>query len=69
MTAQAAGTPEPTPRVDWWILDEPASLRFTATRTSLALRWRGRLWQVIGDPVQWSSWASVPQPLTSGYSR
>jgi len=51
----------------WRVLDEPAAVRFLPSGTPLALRWRGNLWQVIGEPVSWSSsnswWEPGPTPL------
>jgi hypothetical protein len=43
-------------------MDEPAAVRFTISGTPLALRWRGRIWQVMGEPVQWSSSSSWWEP-------
>ena len=50
MTAQAihAGSGEER------ALDEPAAVRFTPTGAPLALRWRGTIWQAVGDPQRWS---------------
>jgi hypothetical protein len=39
----------------WHVLDEPAAVRFLPSGTPLALRWRGSIWQVIGEPLAWSS--------------
>lgn len=36
-------------------LDEPAAVRFTPTGAPLALRWRGTIWQAVGNPVRWST--------------
>ena len=44
------------------VLDEPASIRFLPSGLPLALRWRGGLWQVIGDPMTWSSSNSWWEP-------
>lgn len=49
MTAQTVGTGDGTPRA----LDEPASVRFTPAGTPLALRWRGSIWQVVGESTPW----------------
>ena len=50
----------------WRVLDEPASIQFLPSGTPLALRWRGSLWQVIGEPLSWSSsrswWEPGPTP-------
>lgn len=42
----------------WHLLDEVADARFLPSGLPLALRWRGCLWQVIGEPVAWSSSSS-----------
>ncbi|TDK25839.1 hypothetical protein E2F48_11490 [Arthrobacter crusticola] len=55
MTAQPAGPSMGNPSTDRQTLDEPAAMRFTSAGTPLALRWRGSIWQVIGEPIQWSS--------------
>ncbi|WP_147394295.1 DUF6504 family protein [Arthrobacter cheniae] len=67
MTAQPVGAPrqghtneEPA----WHVLDEPAFVRFLPSGTPLALRWRGSIWQVIGEPVSWSSSSSWWEPRT-----
>ncbi|BBE24093.1 hypothetical protein MN0502_29760 [Arthrobacter sp. MN05-02] len=67
MTAQTVGTSDGTPRP----LDEPASVRFTPAGTPLALRWRGSIWQVVGEPVPWRasadrSVAASPAPGADG---
>ena len=53
----------------WHVLDEVADVRFLPSGLPLALRWRGGLWQVIGEPVAWSSssswWEPGPTPLSS----
>jgi hypothetical protein len=47
MAAQAVGAGDDALRA----LDEPAAVRFTPAARSLALRWHGSIWQVVGDPV------------------
>jgi hypothetical protein len=47
------------------MLDEPAAIRFTGTGRPLALRWRGNIWQVIGEPLEWSSSSSWWEPDTT----
>ncbi len=49
----------------WHALDEPAAVRFLPSGTPLALRWRGRIWQVIGEPLAWSSSDTWPEPVTT----
>lgn len=51
MAAQAVGAGDDALRA----LDEPAAVRFTPAAKPLALRWRGTIWQVVGEPV--------PEPL------
>lgn len=74
MTAQPTNTPHSSTSrgrapagPGWRGLDEPASVRFLPSGTPLVLRWRGNLWQVIGEPVSWSSstnwWEPGPTPL------
>ena len=50
----------------WHVLNEVADIRFLPSGMPLALRWRGCLWQVIGEPV-WSSssswWELATTPL------
>ena len=55
------GSEEPT----WHVLDEVADVRFLPSGLPLALRWRGGLWQVIGEPVSWSSASSWWEPATT----
>ncbi|MHA7209927.1 hypothetical protein [Arthrobacter sp. MDT1-65] len=66
MTAQPVDTTPPTGPTQnapqegkgncaWHVLDEPAAVRFLPSGTPLALRWRGSIWQVIGEPLAWSS--------------
>lgn len=62
MTAQPSGSAMGSPNPDRQTLDEPAAVRFTGTGTPLALRWRGSIWQVIGEPIQWSSSISWLEP-------
>ncbi|MHA7220311.1 DUF6504 family protein [Arthrobacter sp. MDT1-48-3] len=49
----------------WHVLDEVADVRFLPSGLPLALRWRGRLWQVIGTPMSWSSSSSWWEPSTT----
>jgi hypothetical protein len=49
----------------WYVLDETADIRFLPSGLPLALRWRGSLWQVIGDPQSWSSSSSWWEPGVS----
>ncbi|MEG9249777.1 hypothetical protein V6S67_16945 [Arthrobacter sp. Soc17.1.1.1] len=46
----------------WHVLDEPAAVRFLPSGTPLALRWRGSIWQVIGEPLAWSSCDTWREP-------
>ena len=55
---------EAAQRSSWQVLDEPATVRFLPSGTPLALRWRGGIWQVIGNPVKWSSSSSWWEPAT-----
>lgn len=48
----------------WHALDEPAAVRFLPSGTPLALRWRGSIWQVIGEPLAWSSSDTWREPAT-----
>ncbi len=49
----------------WHALDETADVRFLPSGLPLALRWRGCLWQVIGELVSWSSSSSWWEPATT----
>ncbi|MHA7241397.1 hypothetical protein [Arthrobacter sp. TMS1-12-1] len=49
----------------WHVLDEPAAVRFLPSGTPLALRWRGSIWQVIGEPLAWSSSDTWREPVTT----
>ncbi|MEG9247852.1 hypothetical protein V6S67_07130 [Arthrobacter sp. Soc17.1.1.1] len=49
----------------WHALDEPAAVRFLPSGTPLALRWRGSIWQVIGEPLAWSSSNTWPESVTT----
>ncbi|MEG9249979.1 hypothetical protein V6S67_17960 [Arthrobacter sp. Soc17.1.1.1] len=49
----------------WHVLDEPAAVRFLPSGTPLALRWRGSIWQVIGEPLAWSSSDIWREPVTT----
>ncbi|MEG9250125.1 hypothetical protein V6S67_18700 [Arthrobacter sp. Soc17.1.1.1] len=49
----------------WHVLDEPAAVRFLPSGTPLALRWRGSIWQVIGEPLAWSSSDTWPESDTT----
>ncbi|WP_146069704.1 hypothetical protein [Arthrobacter sp. B0490] len=49
----------------WHVLDEPAAVRFLPSGTPLALRWRGSIWQVIGEPLAWSSSDTLPERDTT----
>ncbi len=62
MTAHAADPSEPSTTTDRQLLDEPAVMRFLPSGMPLALRWRGNIWQVIGEPLQWSSSSSWWEP-------
>ncbi len=62
MTAQATDPPERSPTMGRLLLDEPAAMRFLPSGMPLALRWRGNIWQVIGEPLQWSSSSSRWEP-------
>lgn len=53
------------------VLDAPVDVRFTAKGIPLAVRYDGRVWPVVADPVQWygrrSWWAeALRAPLGSG---
>jgi hypothetical protein len=68
MTAQPVDRPQQTNTTEgpaWHVLDEPAFVRFLPSGTPLALRWRGSIWQVIGEPVAWSSSNSWWEPTTT----
>lgn len=52
----------------WRVLDETADIRFQPSGEPLALRWRGGLWQVIDQPVAWSSSSSWWEPATAPLS-
>lgn len=80
MTAQPTDTTESTYQLEetssqaahertrttaWHVLDEAADARFLPSGTPLALRWRGSIWQVIGEPVAWSSSSSWWEPTTT----
>jgi hypothetical protein len=65
MAAQAADLPDPLEGAGRQVLDEPASVRFTERGVPLALRWRGRIWQVIGEPLSWSGSSSWWEPDTT----
>ena len=54
----STGIDQPT----WHVLDEPAAVRFLPSGTPLALRWRGSIWQVIGEPTAWSTTNAWPPP-------
>ncbi len=64
MTAHPVDTTQdaPTSEAAWQVLDEPATIRFLPSGTPLALLWRGNIWQVIGEPVAWSSSSSWWEP-------
>lgn len=47
------------------VLDEVADVRFLPSGLPLALRWQGRLWQVIDEPVPSSSSSSWREPATT----
>ena len=49
----------------WHVLDETSDVRFLPSGLPLVLRWRGGLWQVIGEPVSWSSSSSWWEPATT----
>jgi hypothetical protein len=80
MTAQPADTTRTAPKHQaaeppkvstWRVLDETADVRFLTSGLPLTLRYRGGLWQVIGDPLSWSSssswWESgTPSPRGQG---
>ena len=74
MTAQPVGRPRTTTTQQeaqasaasaWHVLDEVADVRFLPSGMPLALRWRGCLWQVIGEPVSWFSSSSWWEPSTA----
>ncbi|MUK02549.1 hypothetical protein GM708_11820 [Vibrio cholerae] len=74
MTAQPVDRPHPTtteqdaqrPDVPaWHVLDEVADVRFLPSGLPLALRRRGCLWQVIDEPVSWSSSSNWWEPATT----
>jgi hypothetical protein len=44
-------------------LDEPAAVRFTPQGRPLALRWHGRIWQVVGRPAT----AAAAAPSATGW--
>lgn len=62
MTAQHVEHIEPGSRS----LNEEADVRFTAAGKPLALRWRGSIWQVHGDPLHWTSSQSWWEPNPAG---
>lgn len=47
-------------------LNEEADVRFTSRGEPLALRWRAGIWQVLGDPMHWTSSRSWWEPDPSG---
>ena len=49
----------------WHVLDEVANVRLLPSGLPLVLRWRDRLWQVIGERVSWSSSSSWWEPSTT----
>ena len=55
MTAQSTETRLRT-------VNEPVDVRFNGSGTPLAMRWRGRIWQAVGEPVSWSSSRSWWEP-------
>lgn len=55
MTAQST---EVRPRT----VNEPVDVRFSSSGAPLAMRWRGRIWQTVGEPVSWSSFRSWWEP-------
>ncbi|PVE14583.1 hypothetical protein DDA93_15860 [Arthrobacter sp. Bz4] len=55
MTAQSTET---KPRT----VNEPVDMRFHSSGAPLAMRWRGRIWQTVGEPVSWSSSRSWWEP-------
>ena len=74
MTAQPVDRPRTTTTeqeaqdptaLAWHVLNEVADVRFLPSGLPLALRWRGCLWQVIGEPVPWSSSSSWWEPATT----
>ncbi|MBG6184897.1 hypothetical protein IWX65_002875 [Arthrobacter sp. CAN_A214] len=68
MTTHPMNTPRGSPPgsdAAWHVLDEPAVIRFLPSGTPLALRWRGSIWQIIGNPVSWSSSSSWWEPDTT----
>lgn len=65
MTAQPVDTTQrvPTFEAAWHVLDEPATIRFLPSGMPLALRWRGSIWQVIGEPVAWCVSSTLGRPF------
>ncbi|MBG6218199.1 hypothetical protein IWX75_002678 [Arthrobacter sp. CAN_A6] len=54
MTTHPVDTPRGSPHsqgTGGLVLDEPAAIRFLPSGTPLALRWRGSIWQIIGNPT------------------
>ena len=68
MTAHPVDTPRSSPHgphTGGLVLDEPAAIRFLPSGTPLALRWRGSIWQIIGNPTSWSRSSSWWEPDTT----
>lgn len=47
-------------------LNEEADLRFNSRNEPLALKWRGSIWQVVGESLNWSSSRSWWEPDPAG---
>ncbi|WP_262107334.1 hypothetical protein [Arthrobacter sp. Marseille-P9274] len=47
-------------------LDEPVEVRFTPQGRPLAIRWRGRLWPVVAEPVREIRELNGTDPLDVG---
>lgn len=47
-------------------INEEADVRFDPLGGPLALRWRARIWQVVGEPQHWTSSRSWWEPDPSG---
>ncbi|WP_309070252.1 DUF6504 family protein [Arthrobacter sp.] len=62
MTAQHIEEVQPGSRS----LNEEADVRFTSRGAPLALRWRASIWQVLGEPMHWTSSRSWWEPGQAG---
>ncbi|NOJ60632.1 DUF6504 family protein [Arthrobacter sp. 260] len=43
-------------------VNDEVDVRFSSSGAPLAMRWRGRIWQAVGEPVSWSSSSSWWEP-------